>query len=321
MNTKKILMSFVGTNDAGMLKGNNDGAILTTLKEEYFDEVILLYNEAEISDLRYSDIVKHLESRIMKDSLAGKVRTFEFKLSDVTDHNAIYKSLVAFTDILDKSLNIKYTAAISSGTPSMQVCWILLAESGDFSESNPLRLIRTREPKFGKPIIHEVKLDTSLPKIMRLKNEVEQLKKDFIPDATISIKRPGLRIGQIEINLSPMELSYYKYFVERVKEGKGDEKFSGLTTTNTFLKRVIEIHQELFPDLDTNRMDLISFGKKETGLSITTFRGNVSKLNKKIRDTLNNETISKVFEISIDGGRGAKFYGIKALSNKLKIAE
>jgi hypothetical protein len=47
----------------------------------------------------------------------------------------------------------------------------------------------------------------------------------------------------------------------------------------------------------------------------------VSKLNKKIRDTLQNATISNTFEISSEGGRGAKFYGIKADANKLKIID
>jgi len=203
----------------------------------------------------------------------------------------------------------------------MQVCWILLSESGDFSESNKLNLIKVKDPKFGKSENIPVKIDTALPKIIRLKEEVEILKKDLIPIATITIAKPGLRIGEIEIILSPMELTYYKYFAERVITEKGDEKFSGFNTSNTFLDRVIAIHTELFPDLDSNRMDLISIRKKDIGLSIYTFRGNISKLNKKIKNTLQNDTIAKTFEISSEGGRGAKFYGIKAGSNKLKIID
>lgn len=36
-----ILLSFIGTNDAGKLIDKNDGAILTALSNEKFDEVIL----------------------------------------------------------------------------------------------------------------------------------------------------------------------------------------------------------------------------------------------------------------------------------------
>ena len=40
------------------------------------------------------------------------------------------------------------------------------------------------------------------------------------------------------------------------------KNLSGFNTTNAFLNRVIEIHEEFFPDLDSNRMDLIRIRKK-----------------------------------------------------------
>jgi len=330
---KKILLSFVGTKDAGKLIGNNDGAILTALKQQKFDEVILLWNAAIVEEVVYEKnraivvevvyekVVKYLKREIIKRKYASKVSDQEIKLSDVTDHNQIYLQLKEFTDTLPKNKSYSYTAAISSGTPAMQVCWILLAESGDFSETNPLLLIKIKDPKFGQSENIPVKIDTSLPRIVRLKNEVESLKKDLIPIARVTISKPLLRIGDSDIILAPMELTYYKYFAERVIGGKGDEKFTGFSTTNAFLDRVIEIHEELFPDLDTNRMDLINIRKKDIGLSIYTFRGNISKLNKKIKGALQNKSIAKTFEISSEGGRGAKFYGIKAPRDKIKIVK
>jgi len=315
----QIFLSFIGTNDAGKLIGENDGAILTALKEQNFDEVILLWNKAKIGEVEYEKVVKYLKREIKNRKYASKISDKEFKLSDVTDHNEIYLQLKEFTDTLPRNKSYSYTAAISSGTPSMQVCWILLAESGDFSETIPLQLIKIKDPKFGQSENIPVKIDTSLPRIVRLKEEVESLKKDLIPMAVITIAKPGLKIGETEIILSPMELTYYKYFAERVIEGKGDEKFSGFNTTNAFLDRVIEIHEELFPDLDTNRMDLINIRRKDIGLSIYTFRGNISKLNKKIRIALQNDSIANSFEVSTEGGRGAKFYGIRAPKEKLVI--
>ena len=43
----KILLSFVGSNDAGRLlkHSKGEGAIITALRNEGFDEVILLWNE------------------------------------------------------------------------------------------------------------------------------------------------------------------------------------------------------------------------------------------------------------------------------------
>ena len=81
----------------------------------------------------------------------------------------------------------------------MQVCWILLAESGDFSELNSLRLIQVKDPKFGKSENLLVKIDTSLPRILRLKEEVKTLKKDLIPSAIITITKPGLKIDETDI--------------------------------------------------------------------------------------------------------------------------
>ena len=316
---KYILLSFVGSNDSGKLIGPNDGAILSALANQKFDEVILLWNKSSNKEIDYLTISNYLKDEINKRKLAKRTEVVELPIKDVTDHNQIYLFLKEFTDKLEKTEKKNYTAAISSGTPAMQVCWILLSESGDFSEKYSLNLIKVKDPKYGNSENIPVKIGTSLPRIVRLKEEVENLKKDLIPTAIITIAKPGLKIGMKEIILSPMELTYYKYFAERVIDGKGDEKFSGFNISNIILSRVLEIHEEFYPDLDSYRMDLINIRKKGIGLSVYTFRGNVSKLNKKIRDTLNNDTLAKIFEISSEGGRGAKFYGIKALKEKLII--
>jgi len=316
---KNILLSFVGTNDAGELKGFNDGAILSALANQKFDEVILFWNKSNVKEYDYLEISNYIKDEIKKRKLAKRTDIIELPIKDVTDHNQIYLILKDFTDKFKKSEDVRYTAAISSGTPTMQVCWILLSESGDFSLSNKLNLIKVKDPKFGTSENILVKIDTTLPKIIRLKEEVEILKKDLIPGASITVTKPGLKIGETEIILSPMELTYYKYFAERIISAKGDEKFSGFNTSNSFLERIIEIHEELFPDLDSNRVELTSIRKKNIGLSIYTFRGNISKLNKKIKYTLQNNTIANTFKISSEGGRGAKFYGIKAPKDKLTI--
>ena len=318
---KTILLSFVGTNDAGKFKGPSDGAILTALTNEKFDEVILLWNKSGSKEIDFLAVSNYLKNEIKKRRLAKKTKIVELPIKDVTDHNQIYLALKEFTDKLVKTEDRHYTSAISSGTPAMQVCWILLAESGDFSEANPLRLIKIKDPKFGKSENVFFKISTSLPRIVRLKEEVDTLKKDLIPIVTITISRPGLKIGDTEIVLTPIELTYFKYFAERVIEDKGDEKFPMYSTTNTFLDRVIQIHQEFFPESESSRMELISMRRKKIGLAISTFRGNISKLNKKIVKSLQNDSIANTFKISAEGIKGAKFYGIKAPKEKIKIVK
>ena len=315
----KVLLSFVGINDAGELIGNNDGAILTALNNESFDEVILFWNDNKKAKPDFKEIANYLSKEIIRRKLAHKVNLIELKIPDVTDHNQIYIELKNFCESLEKSNHLSYTAAISSGTPAMQVCWILLAESGDFSESNPLNLIKVSDPKFGISKNVPVKIDTALPRIVRLKDEIDNLKKELLPVAKITISKPQLEIGETIIPLSPIELSYYRYFVERILEGKGGEKFSGFITPHYFLKRIIEIHQEFYPDLDSNRFELENIYKKNLGLSIYTFRGNISKINKKLRENLKVETLIKNFMIYSEGNRGAKFYGIKASADKFLL--
>lgn len=316
---KRILLSFVGTNDMGQMGGKEDGAILTALKEENYDLVYLLWNRSGKVEIDYEKIVGYVADEIIKRKYASNVQIFEFKISDVTDHNQIYARLKSFTDQLEKSPDICYTAAISSGTPSMQVCWILLAESGDFSEQYPLNLIRIRDPKFGRPSILPVKLDTSLPRIVSLGKEIESLKRDLIPIAKIDVVKGSLSIGGTVIKLSPIEFAYYRYFAEKTLKENELVKFSGFSVSKEFLEKVVKYHKESFPDLDTNRLALEKMLKRDELLAIETFRGNISKTNKKLKNQLKSETLYSAFEIKGVGIRGARFYGIQIDPEKIEI--
>lgn len=316
---KKILVSFVGANDAGKLANKPDGAVLTALRNERFNEVILLWNEGKTAEAQYSEIVLHIKREIKKSKLAAKVTDYEFSFKDVTDHNEIYEALKSFTDELPKNKNTRYTAAISSGTPAMQVCWILLAESGEFSEEFPLRLVKVKDPKFGKSKNAEVKLNTALPKIIGLKKEMGELKKDLIPVAEIDASKGELKIGETAVNLSPVELCYYRYFAERVLKGESAERFSGINVPLAFIKKIYSLHEEMFPDLEMNREGLKQYIKKGYDFPIQTFRGHVSKINRKLKEQIGNETIFGIFKIADEGRRGAKFYGIKADAEKISI--
>jgi hypothetical protein len=316
----KILLSFIGTNDAGALLDKKDGAILTALSNEKFDEVILLWNEAKIKDeFEYSDVLLYLKREIKKRKLAKKMADNELSLKDVTDHNEIYLQLKDFTINLNKNVNNEYTAAISSGTPSMQVCWILLAESGDFSMDFPLRIMKVTDPKFGKSRNIDVKLNTSLPRIIGLQKEIDDLKNDLIPEAVLDIKHGSLKIGEVTIALSPVEFCYYRYFAQRNINDEELEKFSGYNVSKRFIKLIYSYHEESFPDLDANRFDMEEMLRKGYELPITTFRGHISKINKKLKNALRNESLTKVFQIQNEGTRGAKFYGLKTLLHKINI--
>ena len=316
---QKILLSFVGTNDAGKLIGKNDGAILSTLTLRNFDKVYLLWNDATVNGIKYSETVRFLKKEIRKRKLCASIEDIEFSIKSVIDHNEIYQILKSLTDELPKNDHIEYTAAISSGTPAMQVCWILLAESGEFSERQPLKLVQTIPPLNGKPKLLHVKLGTALPVIQKLKRQVKELENSLIPICTIQSANGKITINEKEIVLSPMQFSYYLYFVRRLLNDEGPERIGGYWLRKSFWQSILQIHKTAYPESDSQREKLEQALKDKGDLMITTCRGNLSKLNKELEKQIDNSKLYELFSVSAEGKRGAKFYFIKAPADKFVI--
>ena len=89
-NINNILISFVGTNDAGKLKNKNDGAVLTVLKNRKFDEVHLLWTSSNNPEINYDFISKYLVKEIRTRKYSNKLFRHYFDLDDVIDYNEIY---------------------------------------------------------------------------------------------------------------------------------------------------------------------------------------------------------------------------------------
>ena len=314
----RILISFVGTNDSGQMTGKSDGAILTIFRSRKYDEVRLIWNESKSKEIHLHKIAKYVRKEILSRGYCNNVNLHKIDLDSVTDHNEIYPKLLEICRKLNPSPDKHFTAAISSGTPSMQVCWILMAESGDF----PLELIRSNEPKYGRPFVSPVKLDTGLPRIVRLEKEVQELreeKKQLIPDLQINISTGVVCIGDAEIAFSPIEFSYYRYFAERSKSADPLMRISGIFVPEEFLKSIVQYHAESFPGSDLFRQDLQTKIKRGEELDVRTFRGNVSKANKKIQNSINNEGIGNLFRISSFGKRHSTSYGLNISGDKVYI--
>lgn len=306
---KEVLLTFVGTNDSYTDK---DGAVLTVFRKRKFDEVHLLWNPSPY--MKYFQVAKNVKSEIEKRKHCKNVIVHSFECEDVTDHNEIYPKLLNFCNSIN-SKSSQFTAAIASGTPSMQACWILLAESGDF----PLKLIRSDEAKFGKSIVRDVKLGASLPRILRLKEENEELKtenRNLLHPVRLNILKASIMIGKEEICLSPTEFSYYRYFIERAYKEKEYLRIDIDTVPEEFYKSVIAFHRESFPQADSNRI----FSEKNKQISTPTFRANVAKLNKKIFLKLNDNSVSKYFIIEPSGKRFRKSYGVNLPKEKINIS-
>jgi hypothetical protein len=314
--SKKILLSFVGTNDAGKMKGGQDGAILTVFRERSFDDVHLLWNSSKNPEVDFKSIAEYVSEEITKRGLSGKVYQHEFHCNDVTNHNEIYPQLLSFCKSLEIGPEKKYTAAIASGTPAMQVCWILMAESGDF----PIELIRSNEPRYGKPLVIPIKLGTGLPRILRLEEENKQLQKDkeeLIPPLVINVKNGLANVNGVTLDLSPIEFCYYRYFAERKLISDEFERISGILVPAIFVENLLLYRKESFPDKEVSEKQKREL--RDRGISSATFRSNVSKANNGIHNVLKNKSHAKFFEIAIEGKKNSKLYGLRLPKAKIII--
>jgi len=313
-----ILVTFVGTNDAGKLIQNKDGAILTVLKHRKFDEVRLLWTSTHRRDINYDSISQYLQKEIIRRKYARKVKRHYIDIKDVTDHNEIYPLLLSFLKTNFTSPNQNITAAIASGTPSMQACWILIAESGDFK----MELIRSNEPETGKKPITKVNLGSSLPKIIRLVEENINLKRinvSLLPSVTLNTKRSELKIDNRIINLSPFEFCYYRYFLERAKNEEDYLKISGYYTDKEFCRKIIQYYQESYPDYDINIIDLKTKLSNSENISASNFRSVTTKIKNKIKKLFKNPAIYNYLIIESQGPRYSKSYGISLPKEKITI--
>jgi len=326
---KHIFLSFVGSNDIGKLAGPTDGAILTALSSKKFTDVYLLWNDGKGKSGSFKEIAEYLQNEILKRNYAERVTLVQFLLDDVADHNKVYPALKSFCDTLNKEKSCVYTAGISSGTPSMQVSWILLAESGDFSSANPLTLIRSIEPKFSNKKIVEVKLDTTLPRIIGMQNQIESLqsenkkltkeKLDLFPMVNLSISKGMVTVGEKELALSPILFCYYRYFLLRAKDEQEFERFSIYGTSVYFVKSIYKFHEESYKDSDVAREEMRKMIKDGHGISKETFLSNISKIKSAVKKTVTAASLIQYYMISAQGKRHATTYGMLLPKEKISI--
>lgn len=314
-------MSFIGTNDAGKLFSKSDGAILTALgyyKKKNFDTIYLLWTSSKKERINYDKISQYVKDEILKRKLCRDVKRVYLDIDNVTDHNEIYPKLLGFlrTNVDNSTSNA--TAAIASGTPSIQACWILIAESGDFK----LDLIRSNEPEYGLPAVVPVKLDTSLPRILRLQEEnikLNKINKDLLPFVQMDAGKSELLIGNTLIPLSPMQFCYYRYFLERVLNNEGDLKVKGYSMPREFCERIIYYYEDSYKEHDLNVKDYKNKLSKFEYIDAATFRSNLSKLNRRIEKELSNPQINKFYKVNATGPNQSKSYGINIPAEKIRI--
>ncbi|HRX76273.1 MAG TPA: RNA repair transcriptional activator RtcR family protein, partial [Candidatus Cloacimonadota bacterium] len=206
---KKVLLSFIGNNDC-LLSQGKEGSILSILKERSFDYLYLLYN-----DVRYLPHAAEIREYCKKLYPRLTIGYQEADAYNPIDYNVVYPAMVAAVKEIEKELSIKdieYTVSLTSGTPTMHSCWILMVMGGiikakliqssreegiqnvDFSlddfpqlqAANQIKIELTKKDRENKALRKQVR--DSFPEligehesIIRIKRQIDNLAKYDIP--------------------------------------------------------------------------------------------------------------------------------------------
>jgi transcriptional regulator with PAS, ATPase and Fis domain len=162
------LLTFTGFHDPyskGLIEGEElPGPVITLARSRSFSKIVLLTTpntgrNTQNTLLALKDVVP-----------TSKVVVKEMSLEDPTNYAKIFSGLrQIFLQLSEEDPNEDYFIGISSGTPQMHACWLLLAASGEI----PARILMTRPPQFvskDAPLVQEVNfVDSSFP-IVRSQN-------------------------------------------------------------------------------------------------------------------------------------------------------
>lgn len=122
----KILISFIGNQDAKGLKNNTNGPILSILRKRQFDSLYLLFNNDS-----YWNAMLEMQAFCNQKYPLMRVEFREAKSIDPINYNLVYPSMYEVVQKIQKqNPEGKFTISVTSGTPTMHSCWVLLVFGG-----------------------------------------------------------------------------------------------------------------------------------------------------------------------------------------------
>jgi DNA-binding NtrC family response regulator len=150
----KALLTFTGFHDpfapsstTGEMRA---GPILTVVAERSFDRVYLF------STPKAAELSEKTATAITERHPGVVVEILEVPLKDPTNYLGILRQLRShFKQLNAAHPDAEYFISVSSGTPHMHACWLLLAASGEI----PATILQSTPPEFvpeGKPLVREI---------------------------------------------------------------------------------------------------------------------------------------------------------------------
>src|SRR5437660_254053 len=121
----KILLTFTGFHDPfsdGPIAGEREtGPVLTVNAERHFDYVYLFSTPST------EPVTVQVQEELLKRHTDRKVETCDVPLKDPTNYRGLFKQLrTHFRQINRRNPEAEYFICVSSGTPHMHACWLML---------------------------------------------------------------------------------------------------------------------------------------------------------------------------------------------------
>jgi transcriptional regulator with GAF, ATPase, and Fis domain len=193
---EKVLLTFTGFQDPYALglvgEEEQPGPILSLLASKTFDRAILFSTpRTEKNTSATLTMLKRLYPQLI-------LEVVDFPLEDPTDYLAILRGLREQTQaILEKTPRAHYFVSVSSGTPQMHACWVLLAACGEI----PAHILNVRPQRFvskERPLVTEV--DLTAPEFPVVRSQICQIE-DSSPPAS-NYESVARNLGMVGDHLS-----------------------------------------------------------------------------------------------------------------------
>lgn len=156
-------------------------------------------------------------------------------------------------------------------------------------------------------------------KLEKLQYEFQSIIQEIKPEIIFNYNSRTVSIGGKRVLFTSMEYCYYLYFALNAGKNEQDEIFSKDKVRIDLQKRIVDLHKCIFPEMDGIRQELEINVSKNLAVPINTFRAYISKVNKRIRDSLLDIDLFKRYSIQKEGKRGSLQLRLNIPQKKIQI--
>jgi len=124
---KKILITFIGNADC-QLDNGREGPILGILKQLDFDQLYILYDKEKYLP-HASNILLYCRKYYPRLQVSYK----DALVQNPSDYSLVYPAMLDTVNqilVEEGKQDVEYAVSVTSGTPVMHACWLLIVQSG-----------------------------------------------------------------------------------------------------------------------------------------------------------------------------------------------